>query len=78
MIFSILVNIECIVDFSEFSPGKNKAKISPDIRGVKQRRLEELRGAFFSTFPHPPLTTALSSHVVVVVTHDDTNHHTTR
>jgi len=34
MIFSILVNIECIVDFSEFSPGKNKAKISPDIRGV--------------------------------------------
>ena len=33
---------------------------------------------FFSHFSHPPLTTALSSHVVVVVTHDDTNHHTTR
>ena len=32
----------------------------------KPRRLEELRGAFFSTFPHPPLTTPLSSHVVVV------------
>ena len=32
----------------------------------------------FSHFSHPPLTTALSSHVVVVVTHDDTNHHTTR
>jgi hypothetical protein len=33
---------------------------------------------YFSTFPHPPLTTALSSQVVVRVTHDDTYHHTTR
>ena len=32
----------------------------------------------FSHFSHPPLTTALSSHVVVVVTHGGTNHHTTQ
>ena len=44
----------------------------------KQRRLEGLVGLYFSTFPHPPLTTALSSHVVVRVTHGDTYHHTTR
>ena len=31
-------------------------------------------GAVFSTFPHPPPTTALSSQVVVRVTHDDTYH----
>ena len=29
-------------------------------------------------FSHPPLTTALSSHVVVVATHGGTNHHTTQ
>ena len=40
--------------------------------------LEGLVGLYFSTFPHPPLTTALSSHVVVRVTHGDTYHHTTR
>ena len=44
----------------------------------KQRRLEGLVGLYFSTFPHPPLTTALSSHEVVRVTHGDTYHHTTR